>query len=182
MDAAPAQLDPADGTHLSVALKPLPNGVYTVSWRVLSAADGHVTTGAFPFAVGVTAIAMPAPAPSVSAESFSWGEALSRALLYLGAALLGAGLFLTLIWEPVARARSLNETAADREQRRRQALLNTSGYILAFGGSALGLLAKAGQLSGAAGQATKSQGCRMRWCEHRMPASARVRCQPSGCQ
>lgn len=39
--------------RMRVTLPPLPQGVYTVRWRVLSAVDGHVTSGAFLFAVGV---------------------------------------------------------------------------------------------------------------------------------
>lgn len=31
----------------------LPHGLYTISWRVVSAADGHATEGAFTFAIGV---------------------------------------------------------------------------------------------------------------------------------
>lgn len=148
MDGADTQVDPADPTHLFVSLKTLPDGVYTVSWRALST-DGHVTTGAYPFAVGVAA-SLPATTESAtSTESTSWGEVLARALVYLGAsALLGGSLFLRLIWAPVAGARLLTDTAVDREQRRRQAFLQVFGYLLAFVGSALGLLAKAGQLSG----------------------------------
>ena len=33
---------------------PLADGVYTVTWRTVSATDGHVTSGAFSFGVGVT--------------------------------------------------------------------------------------------------------------------------------
>lgn len=41
------------GRRIHVALpRPLAPGTYTVRWRVLSAVDGHVTSGAFVFAVG----------------------------------------------------------------------------------------------------------------------------------
>ncbi|HEU4798288.1 MAG TPA: copper resistance protein CopC, partial [bacterium] len=42
----------AGGRRMRVTLSPLLPGVYTVRWRVLSAVDGHVTSGAFLFAVG----------------------------------------------------------------------------------------------------------------------------------
>ena len=53
VDKHDTRLDPADPTHVTVSLPALPDGVYTVSWRALSAADGHVTSGAFPFTVGL---------------------------------------------------------------------------------------------------------------------------------
>ena len=57
VDKHDTRLDPADPTHVTVSLLALPDGVYTVSWRALSAADGHVTSGAFPFTVGLAAAA-----------------------------------------------------------------------------------------------------------------------------
>jgi copper transport protein len=41
--------------QLVVPLAELPDGTYTVSWRVLSADDGHVTAGSFAFGVGEAA-------------------------------------------------------------------------------------------------------------------------------
>lgn len=46
----------ADNTTLSVSLPPLNNGTYLVSWQVLSAVDGHTTSGTFSFGVGVTSL------------------------------------------------------------------------------------------------------------------------------
>jgi len=47
-----AQLVPGQPRALRVALKTLPAGVYTVSWRVVSRVDGHTTRGVFAFGVG----------------------------------------------------------------------------------------------------------------------------------
>jgi len=47
-----AQLVPGQARALRVALKTLPAGVYTVSWRVVSRVDGHTTRGVFAFGVG----------------------------------------------------------------------------------------------------------------------------------
>jgi methionine-rich copper-binding protein CopC len=47
VDNGDSKLDPADHTHLTVSLRSLPDGVYTVAWKALSAVDGHVTTGSF---------------------------------------------------------------------------------------------------------------------------------------
>jgi copper transport protein len=45
--------------QLRVPLRPLDNGVYTVTWRTLSKVDGHVTGGAFAFGVGTIPIGGP---------------------------------------------------------------------------------------------------------------------------
>src|SRR5260221_4203058 len=45
--------DPADVKALRVAIQALPDGVYSVAWRTVSAADGHATSGAFAFVIGV---------------------------------------------------------------------------------------------------------------------------------
>jgi copper transport protein len=46
------RVDPADDHALVAPMPPLADGLYTVNWRVLSAADGHVTQGFFTFGVG----------------------------------------------------------------------------------------------------------------------------------
>lgn len=43
------------GLRLVISLPELPDGVYTIFWRVLSAIDGHLTRGVYPFGVGVHA-------------------------------------------------------------------------------------------------------------------------------
>jgi methionine-rich copper-binding protein CopC len=51
VDTGPARIDAKDPTELSVLLKPLPPGTYTVAWHALSV-DTHTTTGHFTFTVG----------------------------------------------------------------------------------------------------------------------------------
>jgi copper transport protein len=80
---------PGNPLQLRVALKPLPNGVYTVVWRTVSEVDGHVTGNSFPFGVGVSSIpsshptsvqtpGTPSPRPLMVAGrwAFYWGLAL----------------------------------------------------------------------------------------------------------
>ena len=43
-----------DPLSLAVGVRPLPRGVYTVSWRIVSAVDGHATAGSYVFGVGVS--------------------------------------------------------------------------------------------------------------------------------
>ena len=93
--SAPVQGEPL---QLAVGLGDLADGTYTVSWRVVSKDDGHVTAGSFAFGVGVPATgtaeqtqtasqgATPSPSPAATA---------ARLALYAGLALLGgAGRFL----------------------------------------------------------------------------------------
>jgi copper transport protein len=79
------------GNRVRVALPQIEKGVYTVTWRVLSRVDGHVTAGAFAFGVRVETIALPTggprgptvvevPRPSVLSVvgrwAFYWGIAM----------------------------------------------------------------------------------------------------------
>jgi copper transport protein len=100
VDRGDSRVDPSDPTHLSVSLPSLPNGVYTVIWRVLSADDGHTTSGAYPFAIGQTIpaaqIALGRSAPQSPVDLFT---AITKGLLYLAAAALtGAAMFRMIIW------------------------------------------------------------------------------------
>lgn len=70
--------------------EPLPDGVYTVSWRVVSVDDGHVTAGAFAFGVGESAgTVTPVEGGSAASGPTPLGVA-SKALLYAGLMVLVA--------------------------------------------------------------------------------------------
>src|SRR6266536_4441624 len=86
---------------LEVAVGQLGNGAYTVSWRVVSRSDGHLTAGAFAFGVGVqapsavsgggpAAVASPSPSPLAVAGRWAldWGL-----ILLVGAAASGLLVF-----------------------------------------------------------------------------------------
>jgi len=92
---------PSAPLQLQVSLPPLPDGVYTVTWRTLSETDGHVTGGSFAFGVGVAptnpttslGTALPTtPSPSPLAAVGRWGLYAGLALL-LGGAVLGLFVF-----------------------------------------------------------------------------------------
>jgi copper transport protein len=77
--------------QLSVALGDLPDGTYTVSWRVVSRDDGHVTAGSFAFGVGVpapTAAAETQAAPEGATPSPSPPATVARLAFYAGLMLL----------------------------------------------------------------------------------------------
>ena len=76
-----------DGTTLSIALPPLNNGTYLVSWQVLSAVDGHTTNGTYSFGVGVTSLGVTTGATDTNVRiaplsiGARWGTLLGVALL-----------------------------------------------------------------------------------------------------
>jgi copper transport protein len=89
LDDGTAAVVPGDPWLYRVTLPPVEAGVYTVSWRVMSADDGHVTEGAYVFVVGGTATSGPPEAGQVIAVT-GWIDALARWLGILGAvALIG---------------------------------------------------------------------------------------------
>ena len=148
VDNGDPRVDPADGTHLTVSLRSLPDGIYTVSWKALSETDGHITEGSFPFAVGnVDAAALADAAQASKQIKLSIGEVAAKWLVYLAVAVLvGGALFALLIWQPSIQASGLDAEYA----------VNTSGFInvssIALIGllaaSLIGLLIQAGQAAG----------------------------------
>jgi copper transport protein len=88
---------PGDPLALRVAVPPLEEGVYTVTWRALSRVDGHLTGGAFAFGVGVSPLQVdlppppeaPADAPSILEIAGRWGLFVGLGFL-VGAAWVGA--------------------------------------------------------------------------------------------
>jgi copper transport protein len=101
VDVGSTEVDPGDGHRVTATVPVLVDGVYTVLWQVLSAADGHVTSGSFQFGVGD---AVPAPGRSGSrpgdlhAGQPLWlavADVLGRSASY-GGLLLAVGLFLVV--------------------------------------------------------------------------------------
>jgi hypothetical protein len=92
VESGPAEAVPGPDDQLRIGLPAdLPDGVYTVSWRVVSETDGHSSAGAFGFGVGVppgSAIEPSVPAPATPPPSLA--TVAGRAALYAGVALLFA--------------------------------------------------------------------------------------------
>jgi methionine-rich copper-binding protein CopC/putative copper export protein len=87
--------DPADPYALVIPIPPLDDGAYTVQWRSLSAADGHVTQGFFTFAVGAGSV-LPSPVPGTGgAGDIHAGHSAATAVLEtIGRALSDLGTML----------------------------------------------------------------------------------------
>ena len=119
---------------LSVPVGPLPDGVYTVAWRTVSAADGHTAAGSFAFSVGASA-PVPSGPPVAGAASSQGGSTVSsisilaRWFFYLGLiGLVGAG------------------AAAELARRRGRWVLRLAGgsWLLVTGAAVLLAVAQAG--------------------------------------
>jgi copper transport protein len=81
---------PGKPLELVLPLRGLPDGTYTVTWRVVSRDDGHVTGGAFAFGVGVAAPAAGSATPAAGSgtPSPSVLPTAGRLALYCGLVLL----------------------------------------------------------------------------------------------
>jgi copper transport protein len=127
VDATGARVDNNDLHHHGdtsnpgITLQPnLPQGTYTVIWRMLSAVDGHRTAGTFAFSVGQPS-APPAPgsAPltidSGGSGPPTWLAALNRWVGFAGmAAFLGAIMFPALVLPAGLRSLKPDEETKER--------------------------------------------------------------------
>ncbi len=147
VDSADSRLDPADPARLLISVRSLPDGVYTVAWKVLSAVDGHVTEGAFPFAVGKVDAASLAAAGQASRQvRISVGEIAARWLMYLSsAALAGGTLFVILVWRPAYQQVKNDKTDPNRSLWKKLASLSIALILAA---NIIALLVQAGQAAG----------------------------------
>lgn len=140
VDHEPPAADANDATTLRVALPALDDGVYSVSWQALSSVDGHVTTGAFAFAVGQVSddeIAAPMTGEMDEGGVGPLGVA-GRWILYAGLALLFGWSMSTLV---VFAGRSPGPPVV---------LLGC--WLLAAGGLALITIAEAASIDASVGQ------------------------------
>ena len=85
---------PGDPLALSVPVKPLARGIYIVNWRIISAVDGHATTGAYAFGVQMSPVG--ARATSITYPPASIFELLSRWTFIAGVVLLVGALSATI--------------------------------------------------------------------------------------
>lgn len=96
---------PGNKLELDVPLGSLADGVYTVSWRTVSAVDGHVAAGSFAFGVGVVVSASSSTGTTtVASPSASLASDVARWLLYVGLVALMGAAFLGLAIDPQPRA------------------------------------------------------------------------------
>ena len=148
-DQKDMRVDPSNPERMTVSLPALETGVYTVSWKAVSATDGHQTEGAFTFSVGSGNNA-PAykPVQQTSSASLPGSALISKWLLLASLALLGGQLpFLRLVWQPALKADAEDLPAAvlTPPAWKRLTWIGLAGTIVAI---IIGLLAQAGQATG----------------------------------
>jgi copper transport protein len=134
----------SDQTALSVSLPAgLPNGVYTVSTKVLDQTDGHVTENGFVFAVGVVAPQNSAQ-PKVSYSNvISIQDAVARFPALIGQVIVVGTAFSTLwLWRPVSKIVGLKERFAETRLKidKRATILMLIGAMIVFA-SGFGMIA-----------------------------------------
>jgi copper transport protein len=132
VDKRDAQVDPGDPTAVIVGLQPVPDGFYTVSYRVTSA-DGHPIEGAYGFSVGEKAAEGRPIIQQKGPELLPVVGLVRGVVAWASVALVGLALFWVLIWRP------LLPTAHDR--RFQGALLLLAGGLLVTGIMEVGLYA-----------------------------------------
>jgi len=94
VERSPAHVVSGDPFTLAIPLPNLDRGVYTVTWRTISAVDGHVAAGSFAFGIGVSSVnGTTTPATPTTPPPSPLGVA-GRWILYVGFALLMGGAWL----------------------------------------------------------------------------------------
>jgi copper transport protein len=149
-DQKDMRVDPTNPERMTVSLPALETGVYTVSWKAVSATDGHQTEGAFTFSVGSGNTA-PAykPVQQTSSSSLPASALISKWLLLAALALLGGQLpFLWLVWKPSLKADEgdLPASVLTPPVWKRLLWIGLIGAVVAI---FIGLLSEAGQVTGA---------------------------------
>jgi len=148
VDVGDVRVDLADPTRMTVSLHSLNDGVYTVTWKAVSATDGHQTSGTFSFAVGnVNPSSLPVGQQTTS-SSLPISALVSKWLLLASLALLaGQAPFTMLIWNPAIKqdAKELSNEIRTPSSWEKLCWLGLIGTFLAIG---LGVLSQAGQSTG----------------------------------
>lgn len=118
-----------DQRGLIASVGELPQGVYTVRWRVLSASDGHASSGFFLFAVGQTLPSGLAPATQDTVRPFA--VAVRWVGLLAALVLAGAAFFPVAVLRPaVAGLERSTAQSISREVSGRLRLLTLSAGLL----------------------------------------------------
>ncbi len=133
VDGGDSAVTPGNPSQLSVSLTDSRAGTYIVSWRVLSATDGHITSGAFVFSVGKP-INQSVGSNQAGGAVTSPLDMLARALTFIGQALI-AGLvaFRWFVWRPALSSAQLEDDTDDLTRTRNIRLIYVALGLAAIG-------------------------------------------------
>jgi copper transport protein len=148
VDLGDVRVGPSDPTRMTVSLGALSDGVYTVSWKAISATDGHLTSGSFPFAIGNQSSSALAGQTQKTSAQLPVSALFSKWLILVSLALMiGRTSFVALVWGPMLKSAGERLPDAAREP----AIWDTFPKIALIGlfvGLALSVLSQAGQATG----------------------------------
>jgi copper transport protein len=133
VDRGDSRVAPGDSRSMLVSLPDsMPNGVYTVAWRTLSAVDGHTVQGAYPIIIGPIPEEGLAAQATSSQASFAPETAVGRWWFYVaGSALFGTLLAWQLVFRPLFGKSNPAALALARRRARRLAI--AAGVLLLIG-------------------------------------------------
>ena len=128
MDLQDSHGAPGEPKALIVSAPALPDGTYMVTWRALSAVDGHVTRGVFPLVVGAGGLQISLEEEPVYLPNPL--DVLARWIMYFGAlALVGGFLFRQTIALPVLSQLAAPDLASAFVARQRRYGLIMCGFV-----------------------------------------------------
>lgn len=100
LDLPSSTMSETDNQLLILSTKTLSDGIYTVSWRVVSQTDGHLTQGSFPFTIGLSH-AISTSHTTITNETIPIASSVIRWInLFTLACLVGSIGFLVFVWYP----------------------------------------------------------------------------------
>lgn len=114
-------------TTVTVSLPQLADGIYLVSWQVLSTIDGHTTSGSFSFGVGVAELSATTEAATVTVQLSPWSIAARWLTLTGLALLLGLFVFRLFVWNPILQNETVTSDEQELDQRVAQSTLRIGG-------------------------------------------------------
>jgi copper transport protein len=149
-----------DTASMGVSLKPnLPDGIFTVSTRVLSAVDGHVVDNAFTFGIGVN-VGAGGPSTGQAQNLLSLPEAASRYPGIVGQIMIVGGAFATLwLWRPIGKVPWLSEAIAQKKIAADKAMIKLVfvGVILVLASGAAMIVVQANSIGTSIPEAIATQ-------------------------
>jgi copper transport protein len=148
VDVGDVRVDASDPTRMTVSLHTIGDGIYTVTWKAVSAIDGHQTTGSFPFAVGTANPSLLPASQQTSSSSLPISALIAKWILLASAALLtGQFAFAKIVWQPALKliGGETPSSTAFPSSWNKLYRIGLAGVCLAF---ILGVLAQAGQTNG----------------------------------
>ena len=148
VDVGDVRVESSDATRMTVSLHTIGDGVYTVTWKAVSAIDGHQTTGSFPFAVGNTSPSALPASQATSTSNLPISALVAKWLLLASLALItGQFAFIWFVWQPALKAYSSEMSPSLTQPKIWGTLywIGLAGIVMAF---ILGVLSQAGEVTG----------------------------------